>query len=436
MSSAVGGAAGAAVRDLNRWSVPGVGRDYQLQLLTTGTLLIDGQQRPYSTLPISYDRFELRPLDSDSPTLVTQDASSGWEITGVVVGDAVAALPPNDDDRELVVLPDATRLLSEARTRGHVDLAPGAPRVVRVGHWNFAHALWNNLPALMHWEETVAHLAATGLVRCELTPWASGQLWSLGSESELLPLLADHPADEGPDWPAPNTIRLGSALVTNEVRHRVTSSLARRAPLPGRRPRLWLGHRHPSEGRAPTNVDDLYTAIAARWLSQTGGSVVLDGFTPEGFDRLSGWMAARAQASHRSLHSIARRVRASGPWPSDSVITTAGRSLRQALALASTAEYLVSLPGTVQHKVGWVWNPPSTVLISPIDGAESHARWPGLQVEGGEIPSHLPSRFLAFDEHPLDTRDERINDDFRVVDVEAAADWTVTRALSALAGRA
>ena len=60
MSSGVGGATGAAVRELNRWSVPGVGRDYQLQLLTTGTLLIDGDQIPYSTVPISYDRFELR----------------------------------------------------------------------------------------------------------------------------------------------------------------------------------------------------------------------------------------------------------------------------------------------------------------------------------------------------------------------------------------
>lgn len=126
-------------------------------LLRSGSITINGQQHPYGTVAISHDQYELRPRDPDLPRFITKDAAQGWALHGVVQDGVVISL----SDPAVRMKPE-TELLAAAESR-NAGIDPSQhPRAVRIGHSNFAHFLWNNLPALIPWESELAALVAAG----------------------------------------------------------------------------------------------------------------------------------------------------------------------------------------------------------------------------------------------------------------------------------
>ena len=429
----------STVARLNSWDSPQVGRSYQHELLTTGCLAIGDLPQPYVTLPIDLDRFELRPLDPDAPTLITTDIGRGWEIVGVLSGDVVLSIPADPSSTPTVLELETDRYRS-SRDHPHHAEPLGRARTVRIGHGNFAHFLWNNLPATILWETTISDLVARGEVRCEFQPDSLVQLRCLGSEHELLPLIAPLVEGVGTGWPDANTIRLGSVLVTEVARRRTMSSLLAVPVRPAARPRLWLGVRHPSMRRSPRNLDEFFAAVAALWCQLTTGDVIVDGYTIAPEDEQGARDLERQADSDSYVGDILRRVHerlgtapssagsASGP-----VIDTMGVPLRESLALAGTADFYVSCPGTTQHKIGWVWNSPGIVLNPPIVGREHHSQWCGRMVENGFIPLGLPDEFVRFTERPESREPDRLFDPYVIVNVEGAARWVVDQGLAQVA---
>jgi len=429
----------STVARLNSWVHPQVGRSYQHELLTTGSLTIGAHPRPYVTLPIDHDRFELRPVDPDEPTLITTDIGRGWEIVGVLSGDVVLSIPADASATPTVLELETDRYRSSRAHPHHAE--PLDPvRTVRIGHGNFAHFLWNNLPATILWETTISQLVARGEIRCEFQPGSLVQLRCLGDEHELLPLIAPlvAPLIEGSHtrWPDANTVRLGGVLVSEVARQRTMSSLLAVPVRPAARPRLWLGVRHPSMRRSPRNLDEFFGAVAALWCQLTTGDVIVDGYTIAPQDELGARDLERQADSDSYVGDILRRVHqllGTACSASDSVIDTIGVPLRESLALAGTADFYVSCPGTTQHKIGWVWNSPGIVLNPPIVGREHHSQWCGRMVENGFIPLGLPDEFVRFTERPESREPDRLFDPYVIVNVEGAARWVVDQGLAHVA---
>lgn len=314
-----------------------------------------------------------------------------------------------------------SELLAAADARNAGIDASQHPRALRIGHNNFAHFLWNNLPALIHWEEELASLVEDGKVSLHYFPGSEGQLRSLGTPEELLPQLAPAMGRTCP-WPPVNALRLGSTLVSLQARQRVMASLKCCLSAPAAAPRLWLGVRHPNRGRAPLNILELFRELAALWPAASGGDVVVDGYTSETDSTRSKRDRRRKEESDPLVDAIA-----DGAQQGERVLTTRDLSLRQSLALAGSSAFYVCGPGTIQHKIGWVWNKPGVVLIGPGPKADRERRvhWPGLMVEEGLLPEGLPQQLVEWD-GPDQT-------EYRVADPALAARWLVDHALASLA---
>lgn len=403
----------AAAAALNAWQGPQIGRAWQLMLLRSGCLTINGQQCPYGTVAISHDQYELRPRDPDLPRFITTDAAQGWALHGVVQDGLVISLSDPAARMEA-----ETELLAAAVSR-NAGIDPSQhPRAVRIGHSNFAHFLWNNLSALIPWESEIAALVTAGEATLHYFPASEGQFRSLGSPEELLPRLAKF-LSETCVWPPVNSLRLGSAVVSLQARERVMAALKTCPTTPAAEPRLWLGVRHPNRGRSPINTVHLFRELATLWPSVTGGDVVVDCYTPadepDGIDNNQ----ARKQEAAAVVESITQ-----GLPQSARILTTNELCLRQSLALAGSAAFYVCSPGTIQHKIGWIWNKPGIVLASPDAQRVHQVRWPGMMVEAGLIPETIPLKYVSWcDADQVE---------FHVVEVAQVARWCVDHALAVL----
>jgi hypothetical protein len=403
----------AVAAALNAWEAPLIGRAWQLMLLRSGSITINGQQHPYGTVAISHDQYELRPRDPGMPRFITKDAAQSWALHGVVQDGVVISLSDPATRMKL-----ETELLAATESR-NAGIDPSQhPRAVRIGHSNFAHFLWNNLPALIPWESELAALVAAGEATLHYSLASEGQFRSLGSPEELLPKLAQS-LSETCGWPPVNTLRLGSALVSLQARERVMASLKSCPTRPAAEPRLWLGVRHPNRGRSPLNTVQLFRELATLWPEVTGGDVVVDCYTPADEPSGSNQNDTRKQEAVAVIDSIVQ-----GLPQSARILTTRDLTLRQSLALAGSSAFYVCGPGTIQHKIGWIWNKPGIILESPHVHRGYHASWPGRVIEGGLIPEALPLNYLAW----CDT--DQV--DFQVVDVAQAARWCVDHALAVL----
>ncbi|MFM7550191.1 MAG: hypothetical protein ACKO8I_15275 [Cyanobacteriota bacterium] len=403
----------AAAEALNAWEAPQIGRAWQLMLLRSGNIILNGQQYPYGTVAISHDQYELRPHDPALPRFITTDAAQGWALHGVVQDGAVISL----SDSAAQLNPE-TELLAAAESR-NADIDPSQqPRAVRIGHSNFAHFLWNNLPALISWESEVAARVAAGEATLHYYPASEGQFRSLGSPEELLPKLAQS-LSETYIWPPVNSLRLGSTLVSLQARERVMASLKTCPPTPASEPRLWLGVRPPNRGRSPLNTVQFFRELVTLWPAVTGGDVVVDCYTPSDKSSASNHDEKRIQEAAAVVDSIVQDV------PQGvRILTTRDLLLRESLALAGGAAFYVCSPGTIQHKIGWILNKPGLILESPNDLRVHHVRWPGIILKAGLIPETLPLNYVAWcDSDQVD---------FTIVDVARAAQWCVDHALTVL----
>lgn len=412
----------AQIAALNAWDAPQIGHRYQRELLSTGTLTLGTTVRRYTTVAFAPDQYLLRPLDGRGPILVTDQCwPEGWRITGAVVDGVVWQASPG---REPARMDRESRLLSQSSALT-APLDPDVSPSVAIGHWNFAHLLWNTLPATLLWEQSLAELAAAGAITCAFAARSAEQTRSLAPDSELLPALAPHLRDELSDPPPQGTVRLGSNTVSVEARSRVMESLARVPVGPTRTPRLWLNLMDPNDARSPRNLTDLHIAVIDRWLGATDGDVVIDGFTLPPGPAPGDWHLPRQRRITERIELTLASVR-----DIRRVSTTDGMSLRDAVALGRTADFYVSCMGTVQHKIGWVWAPPGLVLVPPGPNRAGAAGWHGRLVVGTDEPSTIPDHFVAPTGDAAPSHSAHAP--YRIEDVPAAASWIVEHALSTI----
>lgn len=319
--------------------------------------------------------------------------------------------------------------------------------VLLLGHPNFAHNLWNELPAVE------AYTRSRGVERPALRVKAIYE-----------PLV---PVEKLVAGPAPvvtrlerfaqlvgfqeaMTTRLGSTQIPAALRERVSglciAGCDRAITEPALtllrdcQPVIWLSVR--LDARTADNQRQLlHSLIPAIAAAHPRAGFIIDGFSrPNDFARAiyrqgdgtgprhlwralagrRGFLGGAMKSREREVSAFTRRLRSSlKKCVANPVVDATGINLADAIALAARADYYVCHAGTLQHKVAWLYNIPGIVHSNRAGLQPGASKWLADQLEGGVRPA-LVSPHLVQDLDSIRSANQVArNRDYHIPDVEA-----------------
>lgn len=298
------------------------------------------------------------------------------------------------------------RIEAAMNERGNIrkENKTGYP-VITLGHQNFAHHLWNELPALEEW---LSRTTKTQRQSTRLLPVQEplGLLEQIFPELEPTQILRTERSLLAINQIAGCLVPVGSRKISQRLRARVGAHLAREAGhfaqnfeknLTGQhKPIVWISVR--DHDRTCINQEEFLAALATSILHTYPESVILfDGFAfPPGESESDTIIAneQRAKQTVKTIAAIKAKIRVADMEAR--VHSLSGISLLDNLYLGRFVDYYICHAGTLQHKLGWLYDVPGT--IHTLNGKEQDYRpvaaWYAGQVENGRKPHLLPGEYL------------------------------------------
>lgn len=329
---------------------------------------------------------------------------------------------------------ELARLLHSGRKGAEIARSARGPAMLVLGHENFAHQFWNELPALDAWLQTASDKKVAG------TPlYLSGE--PLGPIREMFPRLSlAKPYDGISSSETPLFVRLGGKRVPAKVRKLVCDFVIARGNTPPAAqlqrilargfPRVWISVRHGS--RTPDNQADFLRAVVRQLFKRyPDAAVVFDGFSfPNGFfsdPRTTDLRARFVERSAIDKHFIDTLIddicSEHGPDVASRLCATSERHLSEAICVAGACNLYLCHGGTLQHKIAWFHNIPGVVHTAVPD--QNYALWCANLIEDTIVPEMLPPELSTPTSAPKDRQNKARNYNYHVTDVELAAE-TVT----------
>lgn len=282
------------------------------------------------------------------------------------------------------------------------------PVAVVIGHRNFAHHLWNELPALER---------LLKIVRPENLPELFISREPLGPLAGIYPELAQWKItrmnsrmrssvnDSGRLLVKPGSYRISSAVVARIRRYAENAATdPTRKLIAGLRllsaPTFWISVR--TQSPTMTNQVDTLTRLATRLLGEFERCAILfDGFSPphdwlQCDADLREFYTSSVESSIKEIDTIIHKVREDSPPNSQQLLVNAGGfGILDSIALAQTATCYVCHIGTVQHKIAWTANKKGIIHAKRrkiIDKSEvwHHPGW----LEEGVLPIPVPDELV------------------------------------------
>ena len=442
---------------------------YQLEILQTGGF----------ALPSPWTGKLLRPVDcyvaNNSPLgfgdIVIAYRLQCEETVWVIAGIVKEGFPINEvfipalDVSPWYLHPD-TEALNE-NMRGHLRFVddpgrqgPAEAPVLLLGHPNFAHTIWNELPGLaalrLFKTECVDNLQVMTL--CQPILDYEEEFSDLGFEHctvrDVTDVLGLQPRV---------FTRIGSTQVTELLRTTLLKSLRRgrnssitcavERQLEHRNPVVWVSVR--LDSRTASNQEEFVvaaiTAIAAHYPA---AAFILDGFSfPNDFDNPIYRQSCGAQIDGATLGIQAGSVSSLGEMLAarerevsayivglqqaltrkfrNPVVSTSGLNMTDATYIGSLAHYYVCHAGTLQHKIGWVHNSAGIVHSNTEGVGAGAAGWMAKQVENGLLPAVIDQSLIHNLSSIRSLNQVERNRDYQIADVTAA----VSQVMNGLAQR-
>jgi hypothetical protein len=304
-----------------------------------------------------------------------------------------------------------------------------------IGHENFAHHLWNELPALEAWLARASDDAVAGL---SVVPVAQ----PFGPLPDIFPRLAaaSFQAPSGRKFEIPLLVRVGSTRVTTRIREVIREYCVRRrrseavqnvrTKVESGWPRIWMSVRQRS--RTPDNQAEFLLAVVEAILSAYPGAMfVFDGFSfPVGFFDDPRTLPMRKTFKSRSREAsefiamlCSQAACRLGSGASSRLCSISGVDLIDAIQVAEDCDYYVCHGGTLQHKIGWIYDKPGFIHVGP-QGSAHFLKQAG-QADGVLLPDVIPAELTVASGAPENVRgleDIPRNANYRIVDVGKAAE--------------
>ena len=396
----------------------------------------------HGNLGIAYRFAGPRPL-----WLLASSVKDGFPLTEAYLPTEDASIWSLDDSLTALHGPWKTALRRLERERRSWPSSPADPRpTVLVGHPNFAHHLWNELPALR--------------ACCALAEGAGRPAPQVQALYEPLVPLARFLQDDAPPVARVSTFsevtglrdslvtRLGSTRVPASLRASIVASLAdetggrtsfaiSQEKLANCSPVFWLSVRVDAR-TADNQADFLLALVPAIASAYPRCGFIIDGFSyPADFSHgiycqgqpgagseaqldergsLGSAMRERELKVGVAIDTLTRRLeqRCNNP-----LVVVSGRDLPEAVVLAGRADYYICHTGTLQHKVAWLHNIPGMVHTNRAGLQPGAARWLADQLENGLEPSLVaPESVEDLDSIRSPNQVER-NRDYHFIDIAA-----------------
>jgi len=324
------------------------------------------------------------------------------------------------------VIKDKIRRFLHVRAKTMISWGRTVRPELAIGHINFAHHAWNELPAFIRLMPQIGDT----LTACKRI---------LSEHEPILPLLELFPeipvgmlkrSSEAANLHRHDAFifRVGSTLFTTEVKLKVQSAAkaARREPaidalatrLSDKAVRMvWITIR--LTNRTSVNqVSFLQALIRHLALSWQNAVFVLNGFSFPYEAQINSLVRQRFTPLVAAIERTCCEV-ISGLEPASlgqRVFSVNGYALLDTIFLASSADFYVAHPGTIHHKVGWMWKTPG-ILLAP-KNCKRIAGWYARSVEDSIEPYCLCSSLYRV--VPRCGRIPDRNDFYRIENVDAA----------------
>lgn len=431
----------ASVNEQNAFLAPGALRRYQADLLEAAefSVISPFSGKPVTTRTGAHVRSGQLAYffpGQENLWLLTPERQfkAGYPLTQAVMGDdARRHFLFNRTRQPEPISPEQLTALNEISGRALTHRAKSATLIV--GHENFAHHIWNELPALQVWLERTSD---DSIAKLSIIATAE----PLGPLLEIFPTLemAMFRRSSGAKTKMPLCVRVGSQLVTAKIRRTVLDYFKRRKHAPAILetlsildtgwPRIWISVRQKS--RTPDNQFEFLLATLKSIISRYPDAMfVLDGFSfPVGFfedertQYLRDTFIERSQDASRFIDTLRDRIAAElGGDFASRICDVSGHDLADAVCVAGNCDYYVCHGGTLQHKIGWFYSTPGFIHAAPQGLA--HFLKQAQQAEGSAVPDLLPSDLAVATSRPVDVHrvpDILRNANYRIVDVELAAE--------------
>ncbi|MEM5518904.1 hypothetical protein WNY37_18235 [Henriciella sp. AS95] len=423
------------IRELNEFVSPGVLRRYQLAIWNEGLFEL---QTPFQAAPLAITRSIGAKRNELWLGGQLQDGKEVWLLTGLVhegfpIVAAVVIEAPESSSFDYVALKKSPAIKSgppteklvrfrDLRQTISIDWSRSVEPELAIGHTNFAHFCWNELPALANiLEDSGNPSPACHKVRVEHS--------TLAPMPEIFPELNSQQfffVGESANFGRDDSLifRAGSSVLDKRAKRRIqrvvrSADLAPEVKELGQRierdalTTVWITLRF--KNRTSTNQFEFIVHLVKALLNGFDDLlIVLNGFSiPEGALQ----PPSEATAEHpqvlncRAFYSdLMERIPDNAKHR---VVDLSGVSVKDAIYLAGFSSFYIAHPGTIQHKVGWFWEK-SGVLVEPQRG-ERIANWYAKNVEDSIKPYCVDPKF--FDVHPSGDDLDR-NAFYEIIDVD------------------
>jgi hypothetical protein len=266
------------------------------------------------------------------------------------------------------------------------DIAEQEQKVTALlaGHQNFAHFIWNEMPALLELESYEPALLSVFTSYEPILPLSQMIRWPAGVPVRHMAL---------PDRITPHAgilFAAGSSLVTAATQARVVGLCSARAADVAARPhdarRVWISLRRLY--RCAVNELAVFQALIARLGAEACRyEIVLDGYSLPHDLLLPGrynveWQREQSDLVGRGAAALINSNRSQNV----SIIDLTGADLPTAIAWAATADAYICHHGTQQHKIGWLTSIPGLIHVNPHILASQPWGWTADQAAGAAMP--------------------------------------------------
>lgn len=312
--------------------------------------------------------------------------------------------------------------------------SPRPSRVVlRVGHDNYAHFMWNELPALILCEQYISHAGLEVVVINE--PIAALEaLWYVPPDAPLTKASQQHyiPLD---DSLYPFVIfSVGGSAVTQAAKQRIIAACLQLETDSGMAFQktgawvIWVSLR--VTFRHAVNLDEALLALVRRLGSMEGTfDLLLDGWSVPGdliaSERynveamMANQIAVQAEAAR--LVSLTREMGLSNVVLHD--FTAASTPV--SMSLARHADFYICHGGTQQHKIGWLYDVPGIIHTNVHLSRSFSPVWTADMALSEQIPALIPVAILEDAVTTNRFQNEPARRDYRITDLDAFVDLVI-----------
>ncbi len=285
--------------------------------------------------------------------------------------------------------------------------------IIRIGNFNFAHFIWNELDGLLELLDTIKPIRKIKLVQDNNSIFNLEELDNISCQNQ--DFLDNYPS-----------IRLGSTLVTERVRKLIVKNLSSSNEFKkaskycnSKKFKIILGIR--GSGRRSILNEHLFYQELIKKISGISGKIEIyfDGITLQ--NNFSESTRKQNKLVRDRINNCDEIIKSLTSFAIENNLKTKslnGMNFQEWFAYSVCSDFYVTHEGTMQHKIAWLKEKSIGFCLTLNKNPRSVANWHKMQCANSSQVLHLPPNYL---ERLFDVKDRNISG--RINDINKTVDY-------------